>query len=1405
MVRIGADIAPLQDGLAGASGKIGDFVGEMQGAGDAASQAAGHFNDAVPPLHDMGEAAAHSKENLDVLREAITELAGGLLTFEGLKEAAVEATEAFGRMQTAQIALAAITEDAAGAAEAIERLEALAMQDALSMPSLVDAQQRLVAIGVPLQNIPQMLDAIADGAKAMNQPFETAAARFDQIVLSGQLMGRSLVSMGLSMEDVAAAMGKAGEPAAQIKQDFADLGDASERAAVITQALLTKFPDLASKAADGVEGSWQRVKNATESAFVAIGKTFDGFSGLATVAITGIKAIETAFLGIAEVAKLVADVLVAISGSIGESFMGLARALFDAAQGNFKQAWQDIQEGGTKAASYLTGAWDAMKKDFNESATSMADVWKTSSKSVASDSDEITLHFNNTKEAAKVLADAQKELTQADALLTALWRASTIPTVMDVATATQLVQAARDNLNSSAGRVIEAEGNLAAAMQLGKGHTAEQQAAIQELKNAEDAAKASKDNLAEAEKNLTASQKAATEAYKAGQEIVKALAQVDSDHAAVIAATVVPTILSQAEAMAKVQEAQNKVTEAQNAQAALADQLHSLNAADVNDKQAILTVENALVVAHGNVTAALKLLHEAQKDANDSANLMKAAASELLADETALSKFYESGLIPNVRSLATGLDDLREKKTAAVTAAENLKTATDAFNTVMQTDRSNTAAVKEATDNATAARKAYNDAAGLVTSTEQNLSRQFGVSKQALDEVSDSQTRLTTAAQNANAAMSAMGLTSSAALQDLADKAVRNFNTIVASASATGRDVDQAWLAMVNAQIAAGDRLPIAAQAQYVLITAKLKAESDNWIRTFEQVQNAITSDLSKALSDVILQTGDVGKAFEKLGTDVLDIILNKLITMGLNKLLGSLADLGGAFGSLAKTATDAVSQIDTAIGGVASGTGGAASGAGGAVGAVGAVTSSIMSSISSIVGMVTGAISAVTGIISIFQNMHQETSLNAIEHNTRYATIYIGEQDQSVLWSTQKTAERLNYVNASLDDIKGHLYTMDADGGALLEQTKYAVGDLDNIKESMWKLLGNFSGGSGTGSLTVGFSQDMLTAMGLSGPKGPSAAQFADLQEQIHSTVNVLLATQGTTTGALALANLIALTNEQQDLQAQASAASSAAALYRTPEQSYQDIHAIAGSMTESVSALHQIADNTQWITLGLQNINQSIQGVMNVTQQAGGNIAASVTTAQFINSEFSTLYSWLAGVFQPLLRIYGGENLLTPPTLPTVPSATAVASSGTVASSTTVSGGTVSLNVDSLVSQLDGFLGSQFAKLDTGIDLLRDLTALGFQSLLQAVRDSQPLISELISTVNVGFSSLVAALNREPAFSPSSTARLSGVGGGTGLAINMPITMNGHVVGDNGMRQFSRLVADHVTAGLRQSGLKF
>ena len=132
------------DAVAGAAASaLEQLETAAAGAGDAAGGA-------VPPIEDLGNALDHANAAaeegdgaFESFGESLLELSGIALTVEGLKELGTEVLETYGNVEKATIALTALTGSAGQATETIEGLKTIALSDALSFPSLIQADQRM--------------------------------------------------------------------------------------------------------------------------------------------------------------------------------------------------------------------------------------------------------------------------------------------------------------------------------------------------------------------------------------------------------------------------------------------------------------------------------------------------------------------------------------------------------------------------------------------------------------------------------------------------------------------------------------------------------------------------------------------------------------------------------------------------------------------------------------------------------------------------------------------------------------------------------------------------------------------------------------------------------------------------------------------------------------------------------------------------------------------------------------------------------------------------------------------------------------------------------------------------------------------------------------------------------------
>lgn len=374
------------------------YAGEAAATTETLASASSSAAASVGTLASSEEASAASLVTL------VAQLGLAYAAFQIIKGAIESVVEAYGEEQKATLALGALLGDQSQAAAAIDSAKQLADNLGLAQESAFSAQQKLIALGESLQNIPRDLTAIADGAAAMNTSFDTAAQRFDMIVNSGTLMARSLTSIGLNVQDVAKAMDLAGVPASTLTEAFRQL-DETQRAAVLSSAELAKNAGLAATAASGVIGTWNQVKNAIGDAEQEIGKAIDGFSGLATVAVGSIRLIAQAFVGLVATVKIAVDAIIAGFQALLIPITAVGQAVSDAFTGKIKEIPSDLQAANHAIEDALKSGWSNIQKDASDAGSSVAAVWGTSMQAVATSTQAGMTQTINAVQAAQGYAE----------------------------------------------------------------------------------------------------------------------------------------------------------------------------------------------------------------------------------------------------------------------------------------------------------------------------------------------------------------------------------------------------------------------------------------------------------------------------------------------------------------------------------------------------------------------------------------------------------------------------------------------------------------------------------------------------------------------------------------------------------------------------------------------------------------------------------------------------------------------------------------------------------------------------------------------------------------------------------------------------------------------------------------
>jgi TP901 family phage tail tape measure protein len=327
-----------------------------------------------------------------------------------------------------------------------------------------------------------------------------------------------------------------------------------------------------------------------------------------------------------------------------------------------------------------------------------------------------------------------------------------------------------------------------------------------------------------------------------------------------------------------------------------------------------------------------------------------------------------------------------------------------------------------------------------------------------------------------DAAYKALGITSTAALQDQAEKSLEAYQTIRDAGTSSARDIDSAWVKMEESRIAAakaaGEEIPNSIQETLDKVKDRIEGHTEEtkskWGEWGNQVSQIVT-DLGKNITDILwdgsASWGEKGKKIlSELGQAVKSAFVDPAVNAMKDLMSGVITDLigGKGFGGI----IDKVKELGSSIAGVFGGGGkdivGEVTGAGGPAasipgtggGAGGAAGAAAGSSIAGIAGAVGSIAGAVSGIIGNFQNAHQETSLNAIEHNTRYSMMYLGERgDGGILGAMFKVQENTQYLPASMDGLNQKLIDwlqpLDFRLGQISEQITFAQTRFDTITQN--------------------------------------------------------------------------------------------------------------------------------------------------------------------------------------------------------------------------------------------------------------------------------------------------------------------------------------------------------------------
>lgn len=938
------------------------------------------------------------------------------------------------------------------------------------------------------------------------------------------------------------------------------------------------------------------------------------------------------------------------------------------------------------------------------------------------------------KEYQELLKKSAESLASAEVVLVAAY-AKIAPQLVDVETAEAGVQSARDNLKAQTALLIGAEMQLVAARNSG-------QAGASGLQAAEDGEQQAKKRVEQASRDLASAEKILTDSKKEEKTVGDALAAAENDFANTINALHLPALRSYAEGMKDVQSKKQALIAADSAEQAAFLALNAQYKTGANDAAALKDAEDKLTATRLSVKIATDGLKQSEKDLADSQAVLKAATTELLSGQQALDALYKDHLTGSTNDLQHAVNDLAAARLKEKQAADDLRGTEVALQTIQQSSTATDQDLKKATDDARVARENLKTATTGAAAAEGTIQQQFGLSKTAADVLAGSTVSLTEIFKD-------MGLKSAASLQALADVSQKQYALIASSGTASANQLRDAQIKALQDQkaayIANGTDLTSVQQGTLDKLlnqqSAFNQSHEDQWHTLYLNIDGQIMGLSNKLVQDLFEGTGSFGKTALKTLEDIGAAVVNAFIAPATkaiaNFIAGSIADLMGktGFGGLSTVITDCwgkmskgISDSITGIGeldktiatasgdlsklGSAAGPPGGTGSSGGTGGGTGGAGSAVGNSLSGWISAIAGVATAIEGIIGIFQNMHQETSLNAIEHNTRYSMMYLGERaDGGILGVLFKIETDLAFgtitkkIEAMSNEFVSHYSTVTITSlGEISANTFWAMKKLDEINSKINKPAASSTDTSQLNALTW-----MQTAL-----------------QNINN-------------------NLVAMVTQNEWIKT-----------------ALQNIN-------------NGIVASAGWLQ-GISNMFSSGAAKVGGGTTGPAPAADSFTAlATFVNAQFGTLYGWLGAALKPLLTQQGGQGLTIAPGMPGIPSFAGAAASGggSAAIDFTSLQTFMSGQFTTLLAGVNG-LSVPIGMVVTAAKVSDQITLAGFAQILKGQADTlaqgflnlsglnglQLRIGQLGDMVSANFAALIAAVKMTVSI-PSQTSAANTNGG--------------------------------------------
>lgn len=964
--------------FADANGQLNLFTDELEPFGAAAGNAAKSVGDLAEAEVAEGEAAAGAEKETASLGDKFTELAEALVITEALKEFGERALEVASEQEQLRISLTAMSGSAEAAEKQLQQINSFSFANALKIDDVERATQKLTAFGFTAEQIPALLQAAANSAAATGDSFDTAASKISNIALSGNAGARQLVALGVSVEDLGKQMGVTGDEA---KEAFKNL-DQSDRVDALTGAL-SKFQGTAAAVATSVGGQFVNLQNDLHNVFEEIG---------------------AALLPImSEMIGILRDDVLPIIKDITEAFVELPAPVRDFITGMGLLV--------AAAAPVIAGI-----AGFSLAMAGLQTVLPIVTEMLA------TFGITVTSTGAAITATL------------ALYGALAV-SVFQLVSAYSALQDAQAGLDKQNKQNADSLQNLEILLR-------RQGVDISDLKAQYDQGKISQEQYLQGLHALSVEyNNLHPELFQHAQDVGKA-----HDSVSLYAAAL--------------QDAQKKLSDVTKAydsgKASAADLIGVQNGLIAAQNAYNTAVANAqpekFATAIKEFIPPVKELADAQQIAAASTDALKVKHDSLILN-LGLANQALVDADNNYKAVAARGDDLTEATKRLLTATSNQQAAQKAltaelgdFNkTVEQQPKlsSNFDTATKSTMDMLHALQQLEPAVAAIDKPAATLEEDFKQLGLKIDEVTGQVETKSIAAFNNlgnHAELTLQGLEAawgkiSGAVNKLAQTdmpaAIAEYDKYIAllqQEGASQSQVTQAIAAKLQMEIAYAERSGTDATAAIIQLTN---------IQLAQEVAKDKATAFGQAYADVL---GDISKGFQQIGKDIADNIvdgkswsdiwhgflkdlekeiLEQLIGIAFKALGDTIASTVSGLLHIGSTAVDAgktaVDAATTATGAIADAGKTAASATTSAASTASSAIGSTASSALSAIGAIGSAISAITGIFGIFQNIQQENTLNAIEHNTRYLEILFEQSQQSIFWPMKANSD---YTLSTLQDI---------------------------------------------------------------------------------------------------------------------------------------------------------------------------------------------------------------------------------------------------------------------------------------------------------------------------------------------------------------------------------------------------